>query len=72
MLGQAAEDTLLVGNFMQQSVLPVDGSGGDLTDQCQYRGIHRLGGGQGSGGVEEAGSGHNTVSLRLAGGERGA
>ncbi len=45
MFGQATEDTLLVGNLMQQSVLAVDGPGGDLTDQCQYRGIHRIGGG---------------------------
>ena len=71
MFGQAAEDAVLVGYFMQQSVLAVDGTRGELTDQCQYRGIHGIGGGQGSGGIEKAGAGYDAVGLGLAGGECG-
>ena len=72
MIDQPLENAGLVADFVQMAEVAADIGVGNLPDQRQHRRIHGIGGQQRRAGIEQARPGHDRVSLRLAGGERGA
>ncbi len=72
MIDQPRDDAGLIVDLVQLPELASDIAGGNLADQCQHRRIHRVGGQQRGGRVEQSRTGHDGRSLRLAGRERRA
>ena len=67
MIDQPRDDAGLVADLVQLAGAAADGGRRNLADQRQHRRIHAIGVEQRGAGIEQAGSRHHRVSLRLAG-----
>ncbi len=72
MIDQPGENAGLIADFMQVALAFADRLGRDLPNDRQHRRIHAVGREQSCSGIEQAGTGHNAIGLRLAGRERRA
>ena len=72
MIDQPRDDAGLVADLVQMAEIAADVGVGNFADQRQHRRVHRIGGEQRRGGVEQARPRHHRVGLRLAGRERRA
>ena len=71
-IDQPFDDAALVANLMQMSKPTADGGLRDLPDQREHRSVHSIGREERGRRIEQAGTGHDGIGLRLCGRERGA
>ena len=71
-IDQPLDDAGLVADLMQVAEVAADVGVGNFADQRQHRRVHRIGGEEGGGRVEQARPRHHGIGLGLAGRERRA
>jgi hypothetical protein len=71
-IDKARDNSSLIADLMQVSEPAADVLVGNLADQRQHRGVHRIGGEQSRAGVEQPRSRNDRIGLRLVGRQRRA
>ena len=71
-IDQPRDDAGLVADLVQMPMAFADSSSRNLSDDCEHRRIHSIGGEQCGAGIEQARARHNGVGLRFAGRQRRA